>query len=488
VNTLIAQGYTSTNFATIIRENMGDRPTSTPITGPPPLNKFVFRIDDIQDFYQSSSQVNLLNYFIDNKVGVTASIIANAFNGADAAVYTALKKCVSVGPSKCALANRGWDSTYLFNNATSVAAAKTQIQKADTKIKTFFPDYDLLTFVPYQNAWNTFTIQAAAQLGYDAISASLQHYSGMVWSTTPTSDGTTASPTGILQLPQQVSVAYYDSNSHLQANPINEIMNVCNLAANRQQECVILIHSEEVNAGVFTITQLGQLVSTLKSQGFTSTNFPDMITQAKGISSFPTFKPTVAPASVSSASTSSTGKSKAERALSDPLTLVGISVVGFIIILLILKYFGFGIRTCIDQYRNYKELDGRSDLNKDDLITIEGEEGSIELAIEEGRLGRKVTSTSDAEGMMVAYGGRGENGPKMMGLVGGYGDDKYIPPFRSHKSQQSLLSGGSPNGSSLASRSFHYDNTFNSPSSDYMTRSQNPSQSLQHHEGFNHNH
>jgi hypothetical protein len=461
---------------------MGDRPTSTPITGPPPLKKFVFRMDDIQDFYQTPSQVNLLNYFIDNKVGVTANIIASAFNGADSSLYTALKKCVSVGPSKCALGNRGWDSSYLFNTATSVAQAKTEIQKADEKIKSFFPDYDLLTFVPYQNAWNSFTIQAAAQLGYDAISASSQHYSGMLWSTTPTSDGTTASSTGIVQLPQQVNVAYYNGDSHIQGNPVNEIINVCNLAANRQQECVILIHSEEVNAGVFTIAQLDQLVTSLKAQGFTSTNFPNMITQAKGISSFPTFKPTLAPGGTTgSSSSSANGKSQIERSLSDPLTLVGISVVGLIIILLLLKYFGFGIRTCIDRTRNYKDVDNRSDMNKDDLVTMEGDDGSIELAAEEGRMGTKARSGSGAEGMMIAYGGRG---PKMMSLGGE--DAKYIPPFRTHKSYQSLAS-NSPNGSSISSksRSFHYDDTFNdSP----IEMNGNRPESLQHHAGFNHNH
>jgi hypothetical protein len=251
--------------------------------------RFIFRQDDVEDFFHSDIQGKLLNFFMDREIGVSAGIIGDYFNGSDSQLYSALQRCVSVGADKCALANRGTDSRYKFGAAVSSSEAKAHIESCDAKIKTLFPGYEVPVFIPYQNSWNQHTLEALRELNYPAISASEVDYSNMPWSYS----------TAPLQLPQQTTTAGYGNCGQWIAVPIARIIADCKAAAARGEVCVIMTHPQEFAQGIFTFRMLHQLIESLHVEGFTSTNFPTIITEA--LTARTTITPSASPSAVPTA-------------------------------------------------------------------------------------------------------------------------------------------------------------------------------------------
>lgn len=244
--------------------------------------RFIFRLDDVQDYYNSAEQVYLMNYFMNNNLGVSAGIISDVFDAQDSALYAVLQRCAAMSKDKCALFNHGKDASYIFADAPSVASAKAQIQVCDAKIKQYFNNYQVEMFIPHQNSWGQNLLTALKQLGYLGVSASTDSYSGMDWDLT----------TDPIQMPQQTQTGDYQDDGSWAAHPINQIVSECQAASSAGQVCVIMLHPEEFANGAFTLTMLGQLVNQLKAVGFTSTNFHTIINEVKG--GIPTSAPTTA--------------------------------------------------------------------------------------------------------------------------------------------------------------------------------------------------
>jgi hypothetical protein len=252
--------------------------------------RFIFRQDDVEDFFHSDIQAKLLNFFMDREIGVSAGIIGDYVNGSDSQLFSALQRCVSVGSDKCALANRGTDSRYKFGSAASTAEAKAYIESCDSKIKSLFPGYgDVPVFIPYQNSWNEHTVEALRELNYPAISASEVDYSNMPWSYS----------TAPLQLPQQTTTAGYGNCGQCIAVPVARIVADCKAAAARGEVCVIMTHPQEFAEGIFTFRMLHQLIESLYVAGFTSTNFPTIIAEA--VAARTTITPSASPSAIPTA-------------------------------------------------------------------------------------------------------------------------------------------------------------------------------------------
>ncbi len=245
--------------------------------------RFVFRFDDIEDWYNSNVQIDMLNFFMDRGIAVSAGIIGNYVTGQDVPLYNALKRCVGLGPYKCALFNHGADASFTYSSATSVSDAYTRMKSCDDKIKSLFPGYEVDLFVPHQNAWNQYTLQAVKQLGYDAVSASVDTYSNLPYDTSKDP----------MQLSEQTTTAVYSSGAWV-TYPIASTVADCNAAAAKGQVCVIMTHPHEFASGTYSLTMLQQLVDALSAAGFSSMNFRGIIEEARGLAK-PTVKPTIAP-------------------------------------------------------------------------------------------------------------------------------------------------------------------------------------------------
>jgi hypothetical protein len=229
----------------------------------------------------------MINWFIDNGVGISAGVISDDFNGADPVIYNAMKRCASVGMDKCTIWNHGQDAQFHFAEATSVQDAQQRIQKCDAKIKALFPGYQPFLMTPHQNSWGPYLLQALKNLGYKVISASAESYSGMTWDLT-------SSP---MQMPQQATTGdWEDSRGGFVGVPVSRTVADCEAAAARGEVCVIMTHPHEFTSGEYDFNTLSQLVQSLKDHGFTSTNFYTVMNeQLGGVTSTPTVKPAAAP-------------------------------------------------------------------------------------------------------------------------------------------------------------------------------------------------
>jgi hypothetical protein len=249
-----------------------------PVFGDAAQKRFIFRLDDIEDFFNSDIQADMLNLFMDRGVGVSAGIIGDYFTGADPVLMTVLHRCISVGKNKCAIFNHGADAVFTFKSSLSVAEAKTKIKSCDDKIKNVFPGYVPELFVPHQNSWNSYVLTALKELGYLAVSASNEEYSNMAYDLTKDP----------IQIPQQTTTAEYENGGWV-GIPISTTLSACNSAALRGEACIIMTHPHEFFEGTYSLATLSSLIDALLADGFVSANFHTLISEVKGDS------PTAAP-------------------------------------------------------------------------------------------------------------------------------------------------------------------------------------------------
>ena len=251
--------------------------------------RFIIRLDDIQDWYNSAIQIDLLNFFMNRGVRIAVGVIGDFLSGNDINLFQTVQQCVSLGANKCTLFNHGANAEYLFGSSTSVDTQKLLIQSCDRKVKDLFNNYQMEVFVPHQNSWNEYTLLALQELEYKIISASIQDYSNMVWDMT----------TNPLQMPQQTSTAVYVPPGTWVASPLTSTVDDCNTAAGRGEVCVIMVHPQEFASGAYNLTMLESLLDTLMNiEGFTATSFHSMINEIVPVpheTIIPTFLPTLIP-------------------------------------------------------------------------------------------------------------------------------------------------------------------------------------------------
>jgi hypothetical protein len=231
----------------------------------------------------------MINWFIDNNVGVSVGMISNSFNGVDPIMYDVLKRCVAVGMDKCAIWNHGMDAAFRYGEATTLEEVQARVEGCDTKIKQFFPGYKPFLMAPHQNSWGPFLIQALKNLDYKIVSAAEAAYSGMQWNLT-------MNP---MQMPQQATTGDFSATiNDFVGVPVSKTVADCEAAAARGEVCVIMTHPHEFANGAYNLTTLAKLVQTLQDHGFTSTNFYNVMNEQMGIippTNQPVLTPTQAP-------------------------------------------------------------------------------------------------------------------------------------------------------------------------------------------------
>jgi hypothetical protein len=248
--------------------------------------RFIFRQDDIEDYYHNTVQASMINWFIDNGVGVSVGMISNNFNGVDPIMYDVLKRCVAHGMEKCAIWNHGMDAAFRYGEATTLAEVQARVEGCDTKIKQFFPGYKPFLMAPHQNSWGPFLIQALKNLDYKIVSAAEAAYSGMQWNLT-------MNP---MQMPQQATTGDFSATiNDFVGVPVSKTVADCEAAAARGEVCVIMTHPHEFANGTYNLTTLARLVQTLQGHGFTSTNFYTVMNEQLRLTSPPSVTPTVGP-------------------------------------------------------------------------------------------------------------------------------------------------------------------------------------------------
>ncbi len=200
---LKARGWTSHTFRSVAAHYSPSRPTMSPITQklptaptmsptapksptastmsptapqPPtaPSNRqYILRLDDIQDYFLSSTQQSIIQWCMDNNMAVSLGVIGGFF-GYDSALINNVKACLTLGPNRCEVFNHGNDATNNFGtNGVGAQQIQTLLQYAHNNIVETL-GYTPTTMVPHQNSWGSNLIQTLKDMNYNIISASIK--------------------------------------------------------------------------------------------------------------------------------------------------------------------------------------------------------------------------------------------------------------------------------------------------------------------------
>jgi peptidoglycan/xylan/chitin deacetylase (PgdA/CDA1 family) len=124
-----------------------------------------FRMDDIQDFFTSEAQIDLINLFREENVPVTLGVIGGSLQ-IDKELIQFLQNSTSTGLLE--IANHGWIHTPHFD--MTVDEQRESIARANQHMKELF-GVDVKTFIAPENAFNNDTLSVMRETG-------LTHFAG----------------------------------------------------------------------------------------------------------------------------------------------------------------------------------------------------------------------------------------------------------------------------------------------------------------------
>jgi len=287
-NGLKDSGWTGHTFGSVAAPYIPSRPTMSPTISKEPtaigIRQYVLRLDDIQDYYLSSTQQSIIQWCMDNKMVVSLGVIGGFFGTGDVAIVNKVKACLVLGPKRCEVFHHGNDATNVFSEANGMSVQKIQalLQYAHGNItKTI--GYSPKTMVPHQNSWGPNLIQALRNMYYNTISAAAS-------GSEPMEFDMSQDP---VRMPQQTETAVFE-NGGWSGKKVETIFADCEAAfKNGDAACVIMSHPQEFSEGKFTLTDLANLKALLKKNGWVSTTFNAV---AKSyVPDHPTASPTKAP-------------------------------------------------------------------------------------------------------------------------------------------------------------------------------------------------
>lgn len=136
-----------------------------------------FRLDDIQDYFLTNPQMDVINTFEERNASLTVGVIGNAF-GNDPAMISFMKSKVAnnrnnSGNFAIELANHGWnheDFTLFSKEEQSILMHQT-----NRKINEIF-HVEPIVFIPPYNSLNKDTIAAMQENDFQYISANATSY------------------------------------------------------------------------------------------------------------------------------------------------------------------------------------------------------------------------------------------------------------------------------------------------------------------------
>lgn len=90
-------------------------------------NQYIYRLDDVQDYWQSATQQSIIQWCMDNDMAISIGVIGGFF-GNDAALVNKINECLALGPTKCEVFNHGLDATIRLGDGYSVQQVQDLIQ------------------------------------------------------------------------------------------------------------------------------------------------------------------------------------------------------------------------------------------------------------------------------------------------------------------------------------------------------------------------
>jgi len=138
------------------------------ITKTSPCNCVVFRMDDIQDYWIRSAQVDLMNVFLSKKLPLTVGLIMNHI-GDDPYVVGKVNEGLHKGLFQ--LAVHGWN--HIDYTRLSEQDQKNTILKSLEKMNRLFGGRSNI-FIPPYDVFNSWTVKAMNGTGISILSSALR--------------------------------------------------------------------------------------------------------------------------------------------------------------------------------------------------------------------------------------------------------------------------------------------------------------------------
>jgi len=132
-------------------------------------NCVAFRFDDVQDYFLSNSQIQMMKLFEEEEAGLTIGVIGGV-TGNDPRIVNAIKEQLQANP-RFEIANHSWNNRVM--TSLSSESQEELIKNTDTKIQELF-QIKPHTFIPPENIFEDETITYLKKYDYDNLSASVQ--------------------------------------------------------------------------------------------------------------------------------------------------------------------------------------------------------------------------------------------------------------------------------------------------------------------------
>lgn len=237
--------------------------TQVTIKEMPSCNCVAFRLDDVQDFYLSDSQIAILKKFQEKNAGLTIGVIGSVI-GSDPNLTTYIKSAQTNPNRILSIANQAWSGQVLTDFSKSEQEA--QILKTNDKIKEIF-GVTPRVFFPPSNVYNDDTIDILKKNKFT-------HFSAFGERDPPPYP---LSNSSFYRFPSYTLTGHFDVNTgDWQPNSNAEIKDSIRKSLHEFGYAVVLMHPYEfskTNGTVYTgeanqttINRLGSLIDDLRME------------------------------------------------------------------------------------------------------------------------------------------------------------------------------------------------------------------------------
>ncbi|HEX7031627.1 MAG TPA: chitobiase/beta-hexosaminidase C-terminal domain-containing protein, partial [Nitrososphaera sp.] len=251
---------------------------------PDACNCVIFRLDDIQDFWLSSVQTEIIDQFINREEDLSLGIVMN-FVGNDPAIVNKVKEGAGAGLLELTL--HGWNHVD-YQGLTQQEQYDTLLQ-ANAKMQELWGRGSKI-FIPPYNSYNEDTLAAVSQLGLKIISAEFDqeidsvfpheddpgHPDNKIYMAFEGSDIT--DDFGVYHLPQEIGFYDYEFEPPVK-NSLNRIERRIDNAITNYGYAVVTLHPQDFTIkdsdGDWTpqldpneIDDLNELITVIQNKGY----------------------------------------------------------------------------------------------------------------------------------------------------------------------------------------------------------------------------
>jgi len=226
----------------------------------------VFRVDDIQDRYVDSSQLAIMNMFLQKNESLSLGLISN-FLGNDTSIINKIYDGLHTG--KFELASHGWNHENFSKFSKNDQLAL--LNKSNEKINKMFGIRSAI-FIPPSFDFNNLTLDAMRELGFRIISSNDRFYTGMNRSDDRSDlianfvHSNNADKNNIFHFPSTVQYSYFENNKW-NTYPVEQALAKVNKSISTYGYAIVTLHPQ-----AFAISQNGNLTDSVNATELSKLN------------------------------------------------------------------------------------------------------------------------------------------------------------------------------------------------------------------------